>query len=308
MRTSTGLDPSLFGTLCCVFAAVGYTAANVCLRALASGDDQVWVICVKETVSVLVVGPLLAWMAWRGRRVMPDWRSVVWLLLAGLAVQLVGNLGTLWSMDVIGLSVTIPVAMGMNLAGSAILGWILLRERVPLRSALAIGLLIMAIVFLQSGATTADAWVSASAGRIGLAVLVCCLAGITFALLAIAIRRTMTANVHPAAALFIVTSAGLLSLGPLSLCQFGWEGLLATPGHDFRLMVLAGVLNLVAFGAIIMGLRYATVVRVNVLNASQVAMAAVAGMLFFGEVPSSQLAVGIGLTVVSVAMIGGPAE
>lgn len=46
-----------------------------------------------------------------------------------------------------------------------------------------------------------------------------------------------------------------------------------------------------------------TIVHANVLNASQVAMAAVAGLLFFAEEPSAHLILGICLTIAGTLLI-----
>jgi drug/metabolite transporter (DMT)-like permease len=52
------IEPALLGTACCLLSALCYTAANVCLRQLAEQEiDSAWVICVKEIISVAVVGP-----------------------------------------------------------------------------------------------------------------------------------------------------------------------------------------------------------------------------------------------------------
>ena len=99
---------------------------------------------------------------------------------------------------------------------------------------------------------------------------------------------------------------GVISLGPLSLWQLGIEGWGQTPPGDFVIMLLAGGFNLIAFLAISKGLQLTTIVHANVLNASQVAMAAVAGLLLFAEQPSPQLVLGICLTIVGMMLIDRP--
>ena len=54
-------------------------------------------------------------------------------------------------------------------------------------------------------------------------------------------------------------------------------------------MAAAGVFNLIGFLGLIYGLQRTTVVHANVVNASQVAMAAVAGMALFHEPPNPWL-------------------
>ena len=49
-------------------------------------------------------------------------------------------------------------------------------------------------------------------------------------------------------------------------------------------------------------------VHANVLNASQVAMAALAGMAMFHEPPNPWVLLGVGLTILGIVWIDRPAE
>jgi drug/metabolite transporter (DMT)-like permease len=302
---SLGLQPIVVGTAYCIVSALAYTAANSCLRALAC-HNAAWIICVKESVTVVAIGPCLLYLALRREVVWPDRRGLLALVAVGLAVQVIGNLGMVWALDVIGLSITIPAMMGFNLAGSAILGWLLLKERVTGRSLLAIALLVSAIVLLNLGAGQAQDWVVHNRLKIALALSLCCTSGLVFAWMAVAIRKTVTGPVSPLVVVFVITATGTLSLGPLSIWQMGLPALFATPPQTLSLMLVAGVLNLIGFFTISKGLQFATVVQANVLGASQVAMAAVVGMLFFAESPSTALIVGVCLTIVGMVMIERP--
>jgi drug/metabolite transporter (DMT)-like permease len=230
-------------------------------------------------------------------------KALVPLVLVGLATQLVANLGVIWALGVVGLAVTIPAALGVSLAGSAILGRVVLGERVSPRSAMAVALLILSIVLLKLGADQGTLAAAAGPLKAALAVGAACLGGATYAMLSVTIRHCVTRDVSSRAVVFIVTGMGVLTLGPLSLWQLGPQGVLDTPVSDLVVMLLSGTLNLIAFLAITKGLQLTTIVRVNVLNASQVAMAAVAGMLFFAEEPSAQLILGICLTIVGTLLI-----
>ena len=68
----------------------------------------------------------------------------------------------------------------------------------------------------------------------------------------------------------------------------------------------SGTLNLIAFLGITKGLQLTTVVHANVLNASQVAMAAMAGHFIFSEPLTGWLIGGVLLTIVGVVMIDRP--
>jgi len=129
-----------------------------------------------------------------------------------------------------------------------------------------------------------------------------------YAVLTITIRHNVTAATPMAVVVFITTLMGVITLGPLSLWRLGAERLLDTSPQEAAWMLAAGTLNLIAFLAITKGLQLTTVVHANVLNASQVAMAAFAGLLFFDEPFTLWLALGVGLTIVGVAAIDRPEE
>ncbi len=301
-----GCDPVIVGTAYCALAAVGYTAANICLRILAGDAPLVWITCVKELVTVVVMGPWVVSRGWRGLPSLPATRSLLILAVAGLAVQLAGNLGLIWALGTVGLSVTIPVALGVSLAGSALLGRIFLSEAVSRRSAVAIGLLIASIALLKAGADQGEQLAAVGPLMVGLGVGVAALAGLSYASLTVVIRSTAAAAAPPQGIVFIVTGVGVVSLGPMSLWQLGPAGLLETPPDTLTLMLLAGGLNLIAFMGITKGLHLTTIVHANVISASQVALAAIAGILLFGEEPNVRLVLGVILTIIGMTLIERP--
>ena len=323
-----GLDPVVAGTACCVVSALGYAGSSICMRHLAESCPPMWVVFNKELVTVVVVGPWLLCRAMRGLPVFPSRRALALLIGVALAVQAGANLGVQWALgiDGVGLAVTIPCIFGLMLTTSAVLGWAFLGERVSRRSCGAIGLLLISLAMLGWAANVAGdakgddtatvpaaerATAEQPAGDSGscvvlLAVGAACGAGAIYALLTITIRHTVTGVTPIATVVFVTTLIGVLTLGPLSVCHLGVEKLRDTPPDQLAWMYVAGVLNLVAFLAITKGLELTTVVRVNVLNASQVAMAAVAGWLLFDESLTAWLIVGVSLTIVGIILIDRP--
>jgi len=301
------------GTVYCVFAALGYTGVNICLRQLAVKYDPAWILCMKETMAVVLMGPWLAGQAIRGRSPLPGGRALATLLVVGLLTHLTGNLPLIWSMGVVGLAITMPVALGVTLVACAVLGRLYLGEKVSPQSFLAVAVVILSVVLLGGGAgkandamarladvATGPLWVSA-------AVAASCLAGVTFGLLTVTIRRSATAGVSLAAIAFLVPAMGVASLTPLCLGRHGLSGLLQTAPQHVLLMVGCGTLNLLSYLALIKGLQRTTVVHANVLGASQVAMAAVAGFFFFQEAASPALVLGVLLTIAGMVMADRPA-
>ncbi len=300
---------SFLGVGFCASAAILYASANLGLRWLAVDANPILSICVKESVSLVVVGPWLLWLLLRGQRVFPGRQAVGRLCLVGLSTQLIGNVPMLWALGIVGLAIGIPVMIGVNLVASALLGLVLLGERVSLRSAAALGLLIVAVILLSLGAGQTNQSIANATGArcgplwVGLAVAACCTSGCAFALLSITIRSTVTQAASPSVVVFLITGMALLSLGPLSLWQLGVDGLLRTRPVDLQVMLLTGALNLAAFASLTKGLQRTSVVYANVLTASQTALAAVSGMLIFHEPPNSAMLLGVTLTVVGVVLV-----
>ena len=73
-------------------------------------------------------------------------------------------------------------------------------------------------------------------------------------------------------------------------------------------MLAGGVCNLIAFFALVRGLQLTTVLHVNMINAGQVATAAVAGMLFFDERFNYWLVAGVCLMIVGILAFGSPVD
>jgi len=71
-------------------------------------------------------------------------------------------------------------------------------------------------------------------------------------------------------------------------------------------MFAAGLFNFAAFVALASSLKVLPVVAVNLINASQVAMAALAGVLLFAEPVTATLLAGIVLTVAGLVALANP--
>ncbi|MEO8498290.1 MAG: EamA family transporter, partial [Planctomycetota bacterium] len=121
--------------------------------------------------------------------------------------------------------------------------------------------------------------------------------------LGVTIRRAVLGASTVSATTFCVTSVGLLTLAPLTIYRIGIVEMMQTEQADLGLMVLAGVFNLIAFLALTRALQITSLVYVNALNASQVAMASVAGIVLFQEQASPALTLGVGLTVLGLLIM-----
>jgi drug/metabolite transporter (DMT)-like permease len=324
-RRPPRLSVAAAGAMYCLVAVLGYSAANACMTKLSKESCvSTWAICNKELITVLVVGPFLAWQIWLGKSRFPTGRPLLILVAAGLACELIGNIGTQWGYGVVGLAVMIPANTGFLLVATAILGAILLGERVSGRNAAVVALLILALVVLGYGisqsapAQTSGPQVAGATAvqksplapwQIAAAIGVAGLCGTVYALLAIALRYTVSGNTTLSAAVVIITGIGVLTLGPLSLWQAGPHALAATPAKHYALMYAAGVCNLFALIALIRGLQVTTALHINVLNnAGQVSLATIVGVLLFGEPCNRWLVLGVALMIAGIFAIGPPVE
>jgi len=307
------LPPATAGTLCCLVSLLGYSMANACMRQL-SGLQCVssWAVCNKELITVVAVGPWLLWQAWRRRSGFPTGRPLAILIAVGLATELIGNMGVQWGYEIVGLAVMIPAYTGFMLVATTVLSGILLGERVSARNLAVVGLLIFAVGLLGVGAARAAPVAIAnpppSPTTIAAAIAAAGIAGIVFSLLGIAIRHCVRGTTSHSAVVVIITGMGVLTLGPLSFFNAGAAKLTATPWEQYTLMFAAGICNLIAFLALVRGLQLTTVLHVNTINAGQVAIAALAGVLFFGENCNRWLVLGVSLMIVGIFAFGGPVD
>jgi drug/metabolite transporter (DMT)-like permease len=231
-------------------------------------------------------------------------------MVIGALTQLAATLPLLWSMAVVGLAIAITASLCASLATSAVLGRFVLGERVSAQSLTAIGMLVGAVALLSFGAEQ-PAHVLPSADSHGfwtvlLATATACIAGTIYGLLNVSIRRSVTNGVSPGFVALVIPFTGVLCLTPMCCWRLGADGILAIPTADLVVMLIAGILNVIAWFAFIKGLQTTPVVHANVFTASQVAMAAVAGVFFFQETLSLALLGGVAMTIAGMVWIDRP--
>jgi len=295
-----------WGTVCGLVAAVGYSAANGFLRAVAH-CDPVWVSAVKSVPTVLLTLPFLVLRYRRRQPVFPEKRVLLALILAALAGQLFGNVIFQWSLGVVGLALSVPLSLVTQIGGSAILGRVFLHESLTRRMIVGVLLLFAATCVLSLGAEEASRAVirqwttdSLSGWQLGAGLAGVCLSGLAYASLGVVIRRGVTQTVSVSSTLFLVCVAGTVSLGALSPLRIGWQGMVGTSRHDLLQMLAAGLCNTVAFYALTKALQSTPVLYVNALGATQATLAAISGVLIFDEAPSITLAAGVVLSIAGI--------
>lgn len=308
-RSLPVIEPHLFGVVCGLVAALGYTASNVCLRS-AAHCDPIFVSFIKAIPTVVLVGPLLLWRMMKGQGILNSPKALFWLMITGLIGQLFGNVVFQWSLSIVGMGLTVALCFGTMISSAAVLGWWILGERVTRRMVLASSVLVLSIVVLSLGASAAQKSVAGVALPNAWWLLVAgiaapCLSGVAYAVLNITIRHNGRVGTPLATILTLVGVVGCISLGTLSFARLGWEGMRQTEQRDLLMMLGAGAWNALAFGALAKALHLTSVMLANGLNASQTAMAALAGIVFFGEAITWPLIIGVVLTMLGLMLMKG---
>ncbi|MGY8769818.1 MAG: DMT family transporter [Pirellulales bacterium] len=309
--TAVTTNPSALWKGVCwgLLSAVGYSAANVFLKmSERDGLAPVWVSFVKAIPTVAIYAPLVLWQLNSGKITYPTRKAFIILAIASVTGHLFGNVAFQWSLGIVGVAMSVPLCLGMLILGGAVLGRMFLHERISRQSGVSILVLILAIVVLSFGAGEANQAVQTSKQPgtpwIVLGGVICaCLAGLSYAALGAAIRYGVAGKTSVMMTLVIVCGTGMLALGPLCLLTPGISEMQQTKLPQLGTMLMAGVWNAVAFYALTRALKMTNVTFVNSLNASQTAMAALAGILFFAEPMTFPLGAGLLLTIVGLLIM-----
>lgn len=318
------LHPPTFGTLCGLFSAFVYNMTNAFLRGVPT-VDPFWVSTIKAIPTAVLMTPWLIWLAMRGKPVFPSAR--IWGLMAigAFCGQVGGNVPFQWALGEIGIALTVPLTLGGMIVFGAILGRLFLREPITKRSLLSITVLLLSVIVLAPGAhqareamrgekdtdaiqaivdhEPATTW-SQEVWRLVPGVGAACFSGLAYAALNVFNRYCVGKGAPLPLALLTVAVVGILFLGGISYARLGTEGIQMTTSQQYTIMLAAGICNAIAFVALTHSLQLTSVTYVNALNATQATMAAITGIMFFGEPLSPWLATGVTLTIIGLVLLG----
>ena len=234
-------------------------------------------------------------------------RSEFWSLgITSVAVQIFGNVAFQVALSIVGLTISVPLVLATMLIAGAASGKLMLGEVVSSRKIASILVLIPASVILSFSAATANVSDAADSnvGMILFGVAANIAAGIAYALQGTLMRRSMQRGVSAWTTLLLINSVGVTFLLGWSLWQLGPSAILATSWDQLKIMLLAGGLNALAFMAMAKSLQHVSVLYVQLLNASQAAISALAGWMFFSEPITKMIFLGILLTSVGLVIAG----
>ena len=301
------------GPLCGIAAAVLYTLTNIALRGCVDVDPYL-VSAVKAAPTVVVLGPFVAWRSLRPTNTPSRESSGNQLgrfVVASFLAQFFGNAAFQKALQYIGLAASVPIVLGVLIVAGAILGNRLLGEPVGRKKIIAMITLISAVVVLslpnhQTDASPSNVLPDAGspdAGSIVLGSLWAALSGLAYSFFGVTLRQTLQAGFQSSTLMLISGLTGTIVLWAYCYAVLGAVAIAQTTPRQWLLMCSAGILNFSAFVAITASLRLLPVVAVNLINASQVAMAAVAGIILFQEPITAQLVVGILLTLIGLVIL-----
>jgi drug/metabolite transporter, DME family len=295
------------GTGLALVSAVLYTATNICLKVVTNCDPY-WVSCLKAFPTLVLAGVMVGWTTKQGRSGMPGRRVWLVLLAPGLLAHIGGNVGFQYGLGILGLATAVPLTFSVILVAGALIGRFWLGEPISLRSAGALVILCISVGVLGLHTAIAKSAVDSqlpttvamdSWDKIW-AVAVIIFAGFCYTVLGAVIRRTITGATGMGATLLIISIAGVVALGGIGGARLGLDGIFEIAAVDHQWMLLAGICNAAAFLMLTKALHIVPIAYVNVINASQVAMAALAGVAWFDEPSTLYLAGGLGLMVVGL--------
>ncbi|WP_339731425.1 DMT family transporter [uncultured Gimesia sp.] len=312
-KHSNGLSPAARGTLFGLLSALAYTAANIALREAAvdnNADWAIWISALKSIPATIVGWVLVAYRGSQGLPALPPRRLVIPLILTGLVMQFGGNVMFQWSLSLGGLAFTVPLCFATLLTTGALLGRIFLDEPITYRMFVSMLILTAAIVLLSLGAHQAEESVyehmehhSSSMSTVALTIFVACFAGCAYGTGGAVIRGSVRGELSISATLVLISTTGLVCLTSVAVYRLGFSIFWETTPWQYLVMLVGGIMNAIAFFAIGASMKYLTVTRVNLLNASQTAMAAFAGVLCFSEPLTVWLLSGTALTIAGLFLM-----
>lgn len=292
------------GIGCGLFSAVFYTLSNIALRQSVS-VDPFFVAAMKSAPTILILTPYLLTIKLSGRPIVASPHLVPRFMLVCLVGQIGGNVSFQYALKNIGLAASVPITLGSLLIGSALVGRWILGETVQKKTAIAMAILMTAVVLLTQSGEPAAEGVTGDAlrwDRITGAIFAM-VSGLSFAIFSSMMRLSMQQGLQSATAMWISGAVGTTALFTIFASTAGIGVLENLSSRLWTSIALAGVFNFVAFVAITTAIRVLPIVAVHLLNASQVAMAAIAGVVIFGEPMTVGLLSGIALTMAGLLVM-----
>ncbi len=296
----------LFGMACGLTAACCYGASNVCQRFMATGrTDLDWAIFLSmfKMLPLIIMGIVILGVArFQGKTIRTSWKVIVTMFIVGLIMQWPGNVMVQIAMSYCGLAMCVPVSFAFILTSGSVFGYLMLGEIITPRSVLSQGLLIGATACLMMGAPQATASMHSGVTTwgmfLGLAAAV--ISGIAFGYCGVVMRESLKNNGSVAAAMTSMAISGVLSTGLYCWWTIPQSEVATLTVSSWGAIAGIGIFTGIAFLFISLAFQHLSVIQCNIVNATQIALAALCGVLVFGESASIWLQLGTALTIVGL--------
>ena len=290
-------------------SSVGYSAANVFLRAV-DDCDPVWVSCIKAVPTILIVFPWLVWRYQKVERKICPPKLVLGLVTLSIVSHYVGNVGFQWSLNKIGMSLAVPICLGVLIVTGALVDWWFLKDKPSARTIGSMVILITAVVVLSTGGKEAFAQLKklldnpdANPYLLTFAIGAVIISGVNYGVFGAVIKVVGNRGVSQPAIMTIISVTGFLFLLVLSSQNGAWDEQHNLEFNNLTQMTLAGICNAIAFVALVSAIKILSVTRYNLVNASQAALGAISGAVIFDEPVSVWMVLGIVLTVIGLMVM-----
>lgn len=297
------------GIVCAVF----YSVASIYLRKLTELDSPyALTMFLKESVASLFALPFVLFGLFRGTVSLKQWR--LWVLMFTIAVimQIFGNLGTLAMFTAAGIAISLSCIWSGGLLAGQLFDLVCIKEKFRPMLFVALLVVILAVCCIGVGLGLRSETSSAAMrlsfwGTIGI-VLSGLIIGTINSLDMAAIKYSAQYQVPFWVPILLVPGAGTVVLGAYCFWLYGGEIASVLSFEQLRCILFAGVTNLIAFCALVKGLDKCPIAFMNLMNAAQIAIGALAGIFWFNEPTNVYIYIGIGLTIVAIFLANRPKE
>lgn len=305
-KSADAASAARLGLLLAFASAIGYTGTNACLK-LVSEYDPAWVSAIKAVWLVLIFAPWVARLAAKNelkKATLKDWGLIV---SSGLIGQFGGNLAFQQSLEYIGISVAIPVCLASMVGSSAIVGRLRYGEALHYWTVAGMVLMLAAVWYFTYGTPSDASSENIENSREYWGGLLAFCGGLAYSTMGFFVRSAVKSGFQPAFPMLIIGLVGVFGLGGVGFSHIGITGIQAITGTAWLSMSAAGLLNAAAFLALTTALKSVSVLYANLVNVTQVAMAAAIGVIWMGEEPTVDKAIGWGLTISGFLLFSVPA-
>lgn len=268
---------------------------------------DIWISAMKAVPTFVAALFLVVRKRVKDEPIYQSGRGVRVLFAAAVVMQFGGNLGFQMALGHIGLAISVPLVFAFIICSGALLGKIVLGDNVTPRTAASVGIMMAAIIFLSYAATltadNADGSRTAQSGTALLGVLIAVISGTSYGVNGVVIRRAGQKAMSVGEVLLIYSLVGVIALTIPGWWMMGTDGLANITLYEWHMMFWAGTFNAIGFFAVTYALKLANITLVNVINASQNAICAVAAVLIFAEPQTIPLVIGVLLSMAGLIVL-----